>query len=331
LLSTLDRVGDINLYQFTLDAATRVVVEATRWPGVNGVSPCLEVYTGNPAQPVPGATTCAENTAPGRVAHLDLGLAPGTYFVAVHDAGQDDKGKYHVVLLPLTAATSTALSPGAPQASAISVVGDVNLHGFALDEPTRVIFQVLRTSGGTSGVNPCLQVYSGEPAQPAGGETCAGNTAQGRVARLDLTVPAGTHLVAVRDAGGDHKGDYTVLMLPVTAAASTSLAVGVPQAAGLGEVGEVDLYRFSLASPARVQVLVERTGKESRVNPCLEVYAGVPAQPVPGGAVCASTAFSGKIAQVDVVLPAGTYFAAVHDAADDDVGDYTVVVTATSP
>jgi hypothetical protein len=329
LLDTLDRVGDINLYQFTLDAPTRVVVEGTRWPGVNGVSPCLEVYTGNPAQLVSGGAACAENTAAGRVGHLDLQLAAGTYFVAVGDAGAEDKGKYHVLLLPLTEASGAILTPGVPETATISVVGDVNLHEFTLATDTRVTVQVLRSSGGTNGINPCVEVYSGDPAQPvAGGAICAAATSLGRVGRVDLTLPAGTHFVAVRDAGGDHKGDYRVLVLPVTAAVSTSLAVGVPQTSALGEVGEVDLYQFSLPVATGVQVWVTRVGKGSRVNPCLEVYAGTPAQPVPGGAVCADTTFAGQVAQVNLALAAGTYFVIVHDAGEDDIGDYEVLAIA---
>jgi hypothetical protein len=73
-----------------------------------------------------------------------------------------------------------------------------------------------------------------------------------------------------------------------------------------------------------VQVRVTRAGKESRVNPCLEVYAGAPAELVPGGQVCASTAFSGKVATLNLSLASGTYVVIVHDAAGDDVGDYDV-------
>jgi hypothetical protein len=320
----VDRLGDINLYQFTLEAPTRVVIEATR-SAPPRINPCLEVYSGAPAQLVAGGTDCAENTTDGRVGHLDLALAPGTYFVAVHDAGQDDKGNYTLLLLPLTETTSPTLSVGVPQSATISKFGDVNLHRFDLDVATRVVLQVSRTSGGTHGINPCLEAYSGDPAQPvAGSAICATNTAEGRAVRRDLTLPAGTHFATVRDAGGDEDGDYSVLMLPVTAAASTSLAMGIAQRAAIGGVGEIDLYRFTLDTPAHVQVRVTRAGKESRVNPCLEVYAGAPAELVPGGQVCASTAFSGKVATLNLSLASGTYVVIVHDAAGDDVGDYDV-------
>jgi hypothetical protein len=116
-------------------------------------------------------------------------------------------------------------------------------------------------------------------------------------------------------------------MLPLTADASVSLGLGVPQVGTIGGVGDMDLYQFSLGAPAQVHVQVTRAAKGSWMNPCLEVYTGAPAHLVAGGAVCASSKASGKMVTLDLSLPGGTYFVLVRDAADDDVGDYTVLAT----
>jgi hypothetical protein len=196
---TIAPVGDLDVYTFTLATAARVVVQMAR-PSAN-VDPCLELFSGSPAVPVPSGTACASNTFDESVARLNLQLAAGTYFVVVSDTANNETGPYNLVLEVLT--DGTPLTPGTATADTITPVGDLDLFTFTLAATKQVTVQVT-----PSGIQPCIELFKGTPAAPvSGGSTCSNGTAQ-----LNLSLVPETYFVLVSDSGNNNTGSYSVLL-----------------------------------------------------------------------------------------------------------------------
>jgi hypothetical protein len=164
--SSIGALGEKDLYCFDLAAPTRVVVQSRGL--TSGIEPCMEVYTGALATLAPNGSICVVST----VLRLDLTLAAGTYFVLVQDHSSSATGNYNLLLELIEG--GTVLTPGASAPDTITPIGDLDLFTFSLTATKQVIVQVT-----PSGIQPCIELFKGTPAQPvSGGPTCSNGTAQ---------------------------------------------------------------------------------------------------------------------------------------------------------
>lgn len=197
----ISTLGEKDGYCFDLAAQTRVVLQAVRPSG--NLNPCLEVFSGTPATPVAGGTACADDFLNGGAVRLNLTLAAGTYFVQVSDTGTNDTGPYDLLLEVITG--GTALIAGTPTPDTITPAQDFDLFTFALAATAQVTVQVTPNAGG---IQPCLELFTGSPAQPVtGGSVCTNGTAQ-----RNLQLGAGDYFVLVSDNGNNNTGGYSVLL-----------------------------------------------------------------------------------------------------------------------
>jgi hypothetical protein len=308
--SSITPLGDLDLYTFTLSTAERVVLQATGAPGV--LDPCLRVLTGAGGPAVTGGTTC------GVTARLDLTLAAGTYFVEVSDNFNNHSGPYTLLYEPVVASSAAVLTADVAVSTSITPLGDLDLYTFTLSTAERV---VLQATGAPGVLDPCVRVLTG-----AGGPPVTGGTTCGVTARLDLMLAAGTYFVEVSDNFNNHTGPYTLLYQPVLASTAVALTADVGVSSSVTPLGDLDLYRFTLATAERV--VLQATGAPGVLDPCVRVLTGTGGAPVSGGATC------GVTARLDLSLTAGTYFVEVSDNFNNHAGPYTLfyqpVVAATA-
>ncbi len=197
----IDPIGDLDLYAFTLEATTRVVVQAAH---SGNFLLCIEILTGVNEPAVSGEKACGNPAA-----RVEVELAPGTYFVLVSVSAffNTTIRSYSLVLQRLQVQDAAALTPDVPVTEAIDPVADMDLYTFTLDTAKRVVLQATRSSGG---LFPCVEVRTAGNGQlVSGGQNCGSSA--GRVA---LELAAGTYLVLVSSQINTAGGYSLLLQLP---------------------------------------------------------------------------------------------------------------------
>lgn len=202
-----------------------------------------------------------------------------------------------------------------PVSESIDPIGNIDDYQFELREPTTVLLQVSRSTGG---LNPCLEVdpFGGTQAVP-GGVVCGDDTA-----RLTLTLQPGTYAVLVHDRNSTQIGSYDLYYERLQPEDATALPVNEPQSEALGPVGDLDVYGFKITQSS--SVTVQATQGSGAIAPCVELWQfGAAGSTIVGAATCGQPS-----AQFNQVLDAGTYFAIVYDDGNADVGSYTLQLVA---
>lgn len=295
-----DAVGTANRsdrFCFALPAAQRIILQAT----ASDFDSCLRLTT-EAGSPVAGGSVCAFPAA-----RLDLVLPAGSYSVEISDNGNNQVGAYTAVYEPIVAATATPLLADVAATESILPTGDLDLFMFTLTASTRVILQATSFA-----LDPCVRVLTAAGDPPVtGGTACAFPSA-----RLDLVLAAGTYFVELSDNGNTQAGDYTLLFEPIETTAAVPLTPDVLISQGLDPLGDLDLYSFTLTTATRV-VLQTTT---QAFFPCLRILTGAGNPPVANGSSC-----SFPVSRLDLVLPAGTYFAEVSDNGSNLTGSYSVI------
>ncbi len=306
---SVNPLGDLDLFTFTLGSMQRVVLQATQTGAGGVINPCLRVLTSAGAPAVPGGLTCG-----GPFARLELVLRPGTYFVEVSDNGNNNTGGYVLVYEPITGAAAP-LTPDVPVTDTISPPGDLDLFTFTLGTNERVVLQATQTGAGGV-IDPCLRVLTpaGAPVVP-GGSICGFPSA-----RLDLLLQPGTYVVEVSDNGNNNTGGYMVLYEPIVSGAATPLAADVPVADSVGPVGDLDLFTFTLGTTERVVLQATQTGDGGSIDPCLRVLTPLGGPVVTDGSICGF-----PTARLDLVLDPGTYFVEASDSGNNNTGGYRLL------
>ncbi len=218
------------------------------------------------------------------------------------------------VQAPITLTAATPLPVDTPLTDSIGVLGERDQYCFTLAAPARVLLQATKTAG--SPIQPCLDLRTaqGAPVAPA---VCWNFTTG--AARLDLDLAAGTYFAVVSDAGNNETGGYTVLLLPIQG--GKPLTPDMPVTDTVDSLGDLDLFTFTLAAPARVLLQATRPAG-SVIQPCLDLRTaqGAPVAP----AVCGSN--TAPTARLDLDLAAGTYFVLVSDSGNDQTGGYEMLM-----
>jgi hypothetical protein len=216
--------------------------------------------------------------------------------------------------VPVSATNTTKLTPDVLTSGSISVIGEQDRYCFDLTAPARVVLQARGIVSFGSGVEPCLELYTGSPAMPVpDGAACLGGDPF--TTRLEVTLAAGTYFVLVRESGNDRAGDYNLILEPIVG--GRLLTPGTPANDTITPLGDLDLFTFSLTATKQVTIQVTPSG----IQPCIELFKGTPAQPVSGGSTCAN-----GTAQLNLSLNPETYFVLISDNGTNNTGNYSVLL-----
>lgn len=300
-----------NLYQFTVSAGNRVILDAV--PTGGAANPILTLYP-------PGGGVAVLTSGSHRVEYQ----APtgGTYTLLVNDQGLNDTGTFDLTLLNVTAGplTTGADPDGGAIVSATLKTGqinqDVDMDAFTFtgSQGDRVVIGCLATSGAS--FNTSMTLY------PPGGGAAEALSYGGD--RLDTQLlQSGTYTVVVEDYSNAHPGTYSLMMLDVTSGPITSATDTDGGTINSGEIHsgsfqttpDFDVYRFTVSAGDRLIFDAVPTG--GTANPLVYIYP-------PGGGGALVTSGNHRVEYQ--VLASGTYTMLLEDQGLNDNGSYDVTL-----
>ncbi|HWP41158.1 MAG TPA: PPC domain-containing protein [Tepidisphaeraceae bacterium] len=303
--------GDLDVFSFHAEAGDSVAIDIGATSGVNFL-PLIRVYAPNG---VPLDTFAAS-------AAFDQLPQSGTYYVAVHDNGDDHIGTYAITMIRATSASASVQLTDADSGPLLSnqrrsgVIdsGDLDVYTFDAEAGDSIALNI----GSTGGVNflPLLRLFAPN-----------GLPLSGYVSTFDASnlAQSGTYTVAVHDNGNDHTGSYGISLARLPAAPTAdpndldggAIASGQTRSGSLN-AGDLDVYTIDLAQGGNVTI---RAGFLTGVNflPMIMLYA-------PNGVLIASQVGAAATIAFTNAPVSGTYYLLVRDTGDDHVGSYSLSI-----
>ncbi|WP_428938236.1 pre-peptidase C-terminal domain-containing protein [Fontivita pretiosa] len=301
-IGTIDP-GDLDVFTFEAGAGDSIGIDVGSLGGVNFL-PLIRVFAPN-GLPMSGFVGSFEG--------VQMPLT-GTYYVAVHDNGNDHTGTYALTMLrfpaePVFDTESGTILSNQRRVGAIDS-GDLDVFTFHANAGDSVAIDV----GAASGVNflPLIRVYApnGLPMDAFAGS-----------AAFDQLPQTGTYSIAVHDNGDDHTGTYGITMVRATTASASVQLIDADSGpilsnqrrSGVIDSGDLDVYTFDADAGDSIALNVGGTGGVNFL-PLMRVFApnGLP--------------LSGYISSFDAsnLAQGGTYTVAVHDNGNDHTGSYGI-------
>jgi subtilase family serine protease len=259
--------------------------------------------------------TCASiSSAPDR----DCGPLPaGTYMVEVSDVRLDSVGTYHIHLQRLVTPCDTALPCDAPVSGTLANPAATALYTFTVPDGEVIQIDVLRDPTAPPSFLPDWRLLT---AAGVAAPSCGFFRHDFDFSRCD-PLPAGTYHLEVQDFGRDTAGSFQVGLQRLTTPCNVvALSCNTPFAATLPEPAAIDLYSFSAAANATVNVSVVRDATApGAFTPRWRLLdtEGNPASPC---------GIPTTLPQDCGPLPEGTYRIEVQDAGRDSGGAYEITL-----
>ncbi len=237
--ATISPGGDVDFYSFTLTSSLVVTIQTTGMTDVDGE---LQNSTGTVLE-------SDDDQAANLNFRIDRHLNAGTYYIRVFGSNGAITGNYSLsVTSDSTRDGANAITLGATVSDSISPNTDIDYYRFALASPSAVTIQTIGTALNTTGQ---LQDSTGTVLESDRSSGAGGNF------RIQRILGAGTYYIRVASSvssqGTFEAGNYG---LSVTGA--TAVTARTPVSDSISRTGDVDYYRFALASPA--PVVIETTG-----------------------------------------------------------------------
>jgi hypothetical protein len=195
--------------------------------------------------------------------------------------------------------------------------GDVDVVSISLGSQTPVRIQTFDATGtGCASIDTVIRLLNADGSQRAfdddgGVPLCS---------RIDALLPAGTYYVEVTPYGSTSIGSYRLHLTVVTTAdlyepnntrqTARNVGFGEPVMAAINPVGDLDFYRFTLATTETI----EAETFDGPNDTCASIDTVVRIQNSAGTEVGVDDDGGiGLCSQVNVTLPAGTYTVSVED------------------
>ena len=290
-------------YQFVLDDDRRVIIRAVDISRSATFSLCAATFD-----------TEGKRRGPARcgnaVAYLSNDLPAGTYAISVYGEQPNQSGEYRLQFLPLDDDPAIGLRRDPDtfvDASLPAPFGLWNVHRFTVDGTRRVSVR-LEARELTAGFEPCFAVL-----RPDGSQVEASNRCSAQRADRDVELTSGTYYVVVSDQGDTNVGPYRLRVLQFHPDFARELSGG-PQCRTLDGWSDLDIFRID--PEGADQLTLTQESSEEFFRPCLRVWdqAGVQLLPPPEVNSCTGP--------ITIDLPAGGYYASVHDDSRDATGSY---------
>ncbi|KAB8145992.1 hypothetical protein F8S13_02635 [Chloroflexia bacterium SDU3-3] len=305
LLCALATAGEVDQFSFAASAGDRVFVRvASR---TSGLYPQVRLYA-------PDATLLCQSPNYGALADIDGCMLPttGTYSVAVNAYSGTAAGNYGISLQRLNApVAATALAFGTLASASLIAEGEIDTYTFSVDADD-VLFVAATSSA--SALRLAVRVYRQD-----GSALCQDSTYSVVLELESCALAAGqTYTLLVLSFSNAAMGNYGVVAQRTRAPGnSATLPLGVPVAATLAGMGEVDTYSFSASAQ---DMLLVRMGT-SGFQPRFRLYG-------PDGAlVCSLYRYGVEVEQDNCLLPStGIYTLLVSVFNQALTGSYGVEV-----
>jgi hypothetical protein len=290
-------------YRFDLDSPRHVLIRAVDTTGRSSFGLCIN--TSDAAGAAQGGPKCGD-----LVANLARDFAAGTYTIVVSEVHRAETGTFQLEFLPLEATGETALPTG-PDAlvdAELPAPGFLRIHSFTLDGP-RLVSVRIEARGAGAGLEPCFVVLTEGGERVPNSERCDGGTRSDR----DVELAAGRYFVVVSDENNTSDGSYRLRVLPFHPAFARDLSSGA-QCRTFDGLEDLDIYRITLPDEA-ARVVLSQESSEPGFMPCLRLWDENGLNLLLGSDGC-----TGPITVSP--LPAGTYYATVHDDLRNATGSY---------
>jgi hypothetical protein len=199
------------------------------------------------------------------------------------------------------ATLAAVLRHDVPSLMSLDAGKNSDFYKLSLNEPTRVILQMTRSSGA---IAPCIEVVPRE-------KVCDADSV-----RVELTLPAGTYHVFVSDQGINRVGSYRLYYLRLRPEDAVALPIVDSQAL---DVGDLDLFTFNI--PGNRFVRLTATQQLPPAQPCLELWRFEDA-----GAEQVTTACGAQLQEQisENGLPGGRYLVVVGAHNPTEAGSYAL-------
>ncbi|MBX3025083.1 DUF11 domain-containing protein [bacterium] len=194
-----------------------------------------------------------------------------------------------------------------PAMTSIEPRGDLDVYTLELHEPTTVILQATRSTGG---LVPCLEVRSLATGPVPGGQACGDPSA-----RLDLNLVPGAYAVLVNDQSNTQIGSYDLYY----ARLRPEDVDGIPVESQSLDIGDLDPYGFSVTRSSTL--ILKATRQSGAIAPCVELWRF--------GALASTrldTICDPGTARLDRGADPGFYFAIVSDQTTQGAGSYKLTL-----
>lgn len=303
--------GDIKVFTFDAQQGDGVAISTARLPG-SFVEPHWELRDPD-LQPVPGCIA----TSGGFLTCATLPLT-GSYRLSVREGGGDETGAYAVAIHgvgTLNSAPSFTCATDYVCAAVIradlAVTGDINAYRFAAGLGGGVTITTARLA--SQFIEPQWSLYAPDGTPVAG---CS-STSGGQLSCAPLPAE-GTYTLIVRDGGLDESGLYGVSVQFTADLDCCAEPIGEGQGlqSTIAVQGDTDVYAFDAQVGENVLIITA----SGDIEPQWQLYDP------DGAAVADCSTQSGGELSCGPLTKSGTYVVLVNDNAQDETGNYTIVV-----
>ena len=309
--------GDVDWFSFSID--TQRLVDLT----IDCAGDSTMTLWSSVAVPI----EFDDDDGPGLCSKIARVMAPGSYSIEIRDFGGDSVFPYSLSITCTappeaevepngTLATAQPFGCGRSVNASISPAGDADWYRLTLDSTYRLIAATDCNGDSTmalrDGAGALIEFDDDDGI--------------GFCSRIERTLAAGDYAIEVREFGDNGTLTYRLRLVCVplggdetepndSIASADPLACGESLAAHVDPPGDIDFWRIELPEPADVTIGVDCGGADS----LLAVFDA-------GGLLVASSDGSGGAlcSRLDLHLGAGTYFAAVQDAAASAPFSYSI-------